>query len=69
MTWCEDQRMAWIDEMVEIFGFINRIHIMKKFRVSAQQASADLARYQRLNPGKIVYDVYAKRYIPARTKI
>ncbi len=69
MSWCEDQRMAWIEETVRIFGYINREHIMKKFGVSTPQASVDLNRFMRRYPGRIVYDQHAKRYVPARTKI
>lgn len=62
MSWCTDQRQAWIAEMVEIFGFINREHIEKKFGVSTQQASADIQEFMRANPARIAYNVSAKRY-------
>lgn len=42
MTWFTEHRLAWIKESVEIFGFINREHIQKKFGISTPQASYDL---------------------------
>jgi hypothetical protein len=62
MRWYEQQRMAWISEAVDIFGFVNREHIIKKFDVSMPQASHDLKVWQKLNPNKISYDVSKKRY-------
>lgn len=44
------------------FGFINREHLMRKFAISQPQASADLAKFQRENPGEMVYNQTAKRY-------
>lgn len=54
--------MNWIAESVEIFGFINREHIEKKFWVSAQQASADIQEFMNENPGAISYNTSTKRY-------
>lgn len=65
MTWFVDQRMQWIAETLRVFGFINREHICRKFGVSIPQASADLRRYQSLNPGVLRYDLRAKRYVLA----
>lgn len=58
--WFKRHRVEWIAEMVEIYGFINREHIMKKFGVSEPQASVDLreARSQQL----VEYNVTTKRY-------
>jgi hypothetical protein len=56
------ERLAWIEETVRVFGFINREHITRKFGISTPQASMDLRDFQRLNPGAIQYDATAKRY-------
>lgn len=66
MNWFGEQRQAWIDETLRVFGFINREHICRKFGVSVPQASADLRDYQRRHPGALVYDRSAKRYLAAR---
>lgn len=62
MSWCEDQRMNWITETLEIFGFINRKHLMKKFQISNIQAAKDLAYYQKWNPEMMTYNLKNKRY-------
>lgn len=60
--WFREQRLEWIVEMVQIYGFINREHIMKKFGVSVPQASIDLRDIMRQHPGLIEYNRSNKRY-------
>lgn len=62
LTWAQEQRLNWIDEMLTIYGFVNREHIMRKFRVSTPQASADLRLFQRTHPNRIIYDPHLKHY-------
>ena len=63
-TWARCQRLAWIHEMLNIYGFINREHIKRKFWVSMPQASADIQEYIRSASGKfdVVYNKTLKRY-------
>ena len=63
MNWCEEQRQNFIAETLEVFGFINREHLMRKFGISQPQASLYLAAFRRDNPAAMTYDVSAKRYI------
>lgn len=63
MRWFEQHRMEWIAETLRVFGFINREHLERKFGVSTPQASTDLNRFMRANPGAMTYDKSAKRYI------
>lgn len=62
MNWFAEHRQQWIAETVYVFGFINREHIMRKFRVSVPQASQDLNTFQKLNPGVLTYNKSTKRY-------
>lgn len=62
MNWCEQQRMDWIAESLRVFGFINREHVMRKFRISQPQASKDLNTYMRRFPHAMQYNLSAKRY-------
>ena len=55
--------MDWIAETLEVFGFINREHLMRKFGISQPQASNDLTAFQRDNPDAMTYDLSAKRYV------
>lgn len=50
-------------ETIQIFGFIQRGHIMAKFGVSMPLASTDLQTFQKAHPGYIKYDASAKRYV------
>lgn len=66
MRWFEETRIAWIGEMLDIYGFINREHIERKFGVSTPQASSDLAKAQKRDPDFVIYDKSAKRYVAGR---
>ena len=60
--WFESQRISFIAEMLHIYGFINREHLMRKFDISQPQASKDLQSFQRNSAGSMVYNVSTKRY-------
>jgi hypothetical protein len=60
--WAQEQRYSWIYETVQIFGFINREHIVRKFWVSVPQASLDLKRVMLRWPGLMTYNKQTKRY-------
>jgi len=62
MNWFVQQRQEWIKEIVQIYGYINREHIQKKFNVSLPLAATDLGSFQKLNPGFIFYNKSSKRY-------
>lgn len=61
-NWFENRRVAWIAEMLHIYGFINREHLMRKFDISMPQASKDLRAYQKRSPGAVMYNPVNKRY-------
>lgn len=60
--WFESQRIAFIADMLHIYGFINREHLMRKFGISQPQASKDLQSFQRNSAGSMVYNATTKRY-------
>lgn len=62
MRYFENLRIGWIIEIVEIFGFINRDHVVKKFGVSPQIVSSDFSKVQKLHPHLMRYDANAKCY-------
>ena len=62
MNWYAHHRQEWIAEVLYVYGFINREHLMRKFDVSMPQASMDLRRYMRDNPDSIAYNLTTKRY-------
>ncbi len=61
-AWFEEQRINWIAEMLDIYGFINRAHLQRKFRISTPQASLDLRNFQQVHPGKMAYSKGNKCY-------
>ena len=61
--WCREQRLAWIAEMLAIYGFINREHLQRKFRISQPQASHDLRMFQAAHDGQVRYDLSRKCYV------
>ncbi|HEV2561219.1 MAG TPA: hypothetical protein VGT78_03670 [Rhizomicrobium sp.] len=63
MAWAEDYRQDWIAETLHVFGFLQRQHLMKKFGISMQQASLDIARFQKERPGAMAYNKSEKRYV------
>ena len=62
LTYFQRMRMEWIEEMLDVYGFINREHICRKFEISVPQASTDLTTFQRLFPDRITYNKSAKQY-------
>ena len=69
MAWAEDYRQNWIAETLRVFGFINRIHLMRKFGISAQQAALDFAKFQTDRPGVMIYDKSLKQYMGGKEKL
>lgn len=64
--WFEQQRHAWIAEMLHIYGFINREHLQRKFGISTPQASKDLQAFGRAHPDAMQYDLSRKCYVAKR---
>lgn len=61
--WFEQQRIAWIAEMLDVYGFINRDHLRRKFGISEPQASKDLQTFTRTHPTAMRYDLSRKCYV------
>lgn len=60
--WFTLHRQDWIAEMLDVYGFINRIHIMRKFGISRLQAAVDLRDFQDKHPDRVRYNGTNKRY-------
>lgn len=63
MNYFQQHRIAWIREMLDIYGFINRDHIQRKFWVSQPQASKDLQAILKMYPDQITYNTSQKAYV------
>lgn len=55
------ERVNWIIEIIGIYGYVNRRHVMRKFGISQPQASQDLGDAAVIDK-RIVYNTSEKRY-------
>lgn len=62
-TWSVEQRLEFIEFRLFWEGSVRRTEIRKKFGVSMQQASADIAKYKESAPDNLRYDTSEKRYL------
>jgi hypothetical protein len=60
--WAGRERLGFVERCAYWRGFVNRGDVTEVFGVSAAQASADLMKYQEINPGALVYQTSRKRY-------
>ena len=63
MRYAEEQRLRFIDFLLDHYGFVRRSAVMDFFCVSQPQASADIKRYMEVAPGNIEYDKSRKAYV------
>ena len=63
MRWQVKQRMDFIRRTLDEKGELRRSDIMQAFSISSPQASMDIAAFNRLNTGFMVYDTSKKRYL------
>lgn len=64
--WAAMERLRFIERSAFWRGEVNRQDLVETFGLSMAQCSADLQRYQELNPGAIVYNLKRKRYEGSR---
>ena len=62
LRWSVEQRVAFAARRLYWDGTINRDDLMRRFGVSANQATADLARLKETYPNGFAYDTVARRY-------
>ena len=60
--WSVEQRVAFAARRLYWDGSINREDLIRRFGVSANQATADLARLREAHPGAIAYDTVGRTY-------
>lgn len=62
LRWSVEQRVAFAARRLYWDGTINRDDLMRRFGVSANQATADLARLKDQHPDGFIYDTVGRRY-------
>ena len=63
MNWFQQHRLEWIADMLFVYGFINRQHLVRKFGISEPQAALDFKLFQSRHQGRMRYDKRTKRYV------
>ena len=61
--WGQERRLAFIDLRLQFDGRINRGDLTGFFKISAPQATQDLARYSAVAPGNLIYDSSSKMFV------
>jgi predicted DNA-binding transcriptional regulator YafY len=62
LRWSVEQRVGFAAERLFWDGSINRDDLMRRFGVSANQATADIARLKEAYPDGFAYDTVARQY-------
>lgn len=62
LRWSVEQRVAFAAQRLYWDGSINREDLLRRFGVSINQATTDLARLRHANPNAIFYDTAARQY-------
>jgi hypothetical protein len=57
------RRLRWIDDRLHWHGVLRRSELARRFAISPQQASQDIALFQKLAPGRAVLDPSSKAYV------
>src|SRR6267378_2498623 len=60
--WGQERRLEFIDFRLRWDRTVNRGELVEYFRISTQQASADLSMYSKLAPKNLEYDKNRKTY-------
>lgn len=60
--WSALERLRYIERSAYWRGVVNRQDLARVFGLSMAQASADLQKYQEVNPGALAYNLNRKRY-------
>lgn len=63
VKWSQERRLQFIDFRLQWEGRINRKDVTEFFKISVNQASADLALYQHLMPDNMRYDTSTRIYV------
>ena len=56
------ERLAFIEQLANVQGHINREDIVERFRISSAAATNDFQKYTEIAPDNLIYNVRRKRY-------
>ncbi len=61
-SWFQETRLEWMFESIQIFGYLNREHVKRKFEISEAQSALDFREAKRRWPAYFQYNPNQKRY-------
>lgn len=67
LKYAVEQRIRFIDFIVNVYGYINRDTVSDYFGTSIPQTTADLKVYMKLAPKNVIYDRSRKSYLKLHT--
>jgi len=62
LNYAVEQRMRFIDFLVDHYGYIQRTQLIDYFNISPPQATRDFRQYIELAPDNLVFNVTDKQY-------
>ena len=65
LTYAVEQRLRLVDFLLDSFGFVQRKHLMDYFGISKPCASLDFAKYEKMAPDNMHYDLRKKCWVAA----
>ena len=68
MNWYHSEKMRWMKEMLEVYGFINREHLMRKFKISNGQAAIDFRKFDESHGALWRYDIRKRAYVATQAQ-
>lgn len=68
MKYSPKERQEWIAEMLRVYGFINRGHLMRMFGVSNAAAANDIRDFQKSRPQAMAYNPKVKMFFAVNGK-
>ncbi len=63
MKYAVEQRLRFIDFILDHYGYINRECVEDYFGISTPQVTKDIKEYMKLSPDNIFYSTSSKRYL------
>jgi hypothetical protein len=63
VNYFQRKRIKFINNMIWVYGYIQRVHLMRKFGISETQASLDIEAAQKIFPHLMVYNHQLKCYV------
>jgi hypothetical protein len=62
MKYAIEQRLRFIDFLLDRYGKLNRSELMDYYGISKPQATEDIRQYIALAPDNLKYDIRARHY-------